>query len=373
MVRDRYDEIIVGGGVIGLLCARELVNNGRRVLVIDKQIPGREASWAGGGIVSPLYPWNYSDAITDLVNWAQAYYPVLSDRLLGETGIDPEFNPCGLFMLDSPEHDKALVWAKRVGAKLGEINIERLYQQLPRLKRSFHQVLSMPTVGNIRNPRFLKALLASLEQQGNFTLITHEAVKTLILNHQGVGGVVSEKKRYFADKVLIAAGAWSPLIVEPYGIALQVEPVWGEMLVFAPSPDVLPSIVLHGGKYLIPRKDGRIVVGSTTERVGYKKNTTDTGKASLLSAAYEILPQLESVTVEKHWAGLRPGAPAGLPYMGEVPDIPGLFICAGHYRNGLVTAPASARLMADLILQRHPEIDPFPFRLDREKMTEEMY
>ena len=373
MVSERYEVVVVGGGIIGLLCARELLQSGKRVLLLDKQLPGKEASWAGGGIVSPLYPWNYSDAITGLVNWAQAYYPVLSAQLLDETGIDPEFSPCGLFMLDSPDHAKALAWAERVAANLEAADMAMLYRHIPGLNQSFRKALTMPQVGNIRNPRFLKALLASLEQQSHFTLIANDAVKDVTIGSDGVSGVVSENNVYFAEQVLIAAGAWSPLIMARYGMDLQIEPVRGEMLVFEPSPNLLPSIVLYSGKYLIPRKDGRIVVGSTTERVGYKKNTTVTGLESLLSAAHEIMPALKSLTVEKHWAGLRPGAPAGLPYMGEVPDVPGLFVCAGHYRNGLVTAPASARLMADLMLQRRSDIDPGPFRLDREKITEEMY
>lgn len=367
------DVIIVGGGIIGLLTARELLNAGCSVQLIDRQEPGKEASWAGGGIVTPLYPWSYHDAITDLVRWAQVYYPELSQALKDETGIDPEFVPTGLFMLDFDEHDAALAWAKRVSANMHSVDVQRVYERIPALRPGFHKALEMPEVGNVRNPRLLRALIASLSQSKNFDLIAGEPIRKLVINEGRVSGVASASQTYYADKVLISAGAWSPLLTESYGISLTIEPVRGEMLVFEPKPGLLTSMVLYNGKYLIPRKDGRILVGSTTEKVGYVKETTENGKKTLLDAAYNILPVLQSVAVEKHWAGLRPGAPAGLPYMGEAPDIQGLFICAGHYRNGLVTAPASARLMADLILARESEIDPQPFSLSRQVIKEEMY
>lgn len=367
------DTVIVGGGIIGLLTARELLTQGQSVQLIEKQHPGQEASWAGGGIVSPLYPWNYSDAITALVDWAQAYYPELSQALYAETGIDPEFTPCGLFMLDSPDHDKALNWAQRVGANLSSSSVDLVYNKIPDLKEGFAKVLSMPAVGNVRNPRLLKALLTSLQQSERFELVVDQPVTSLSIRNGRVIGVKTNKAHYDAGTVLVAAGAWSPLLTKAFGLKLTIEPVRGEMLVFEPRPGLLPSIVLYNGKYLIPRRDGRIVVGSTTERVGYDKTTTEVGRQALLSAAYGLLPLLEAAAVEKHWAGLRPGAPAGLPYMGQVPDVDGLYVCAGHYRNGLVTAPASARLMSDLILARSGEIDPQPFRLDREQVSEEMY
>ncbi|MDX1694802.1 MAG: glycine oxidase ThiO [Ketobacteraceae bacterium] len=367
------DVIIVGGGIIGLLTARELTAAGCSVKLIDKQEPGREASWAGGGIVSPLYPWHYDDAITGLVRWAQAYYPELSEALLAETGIDPEFSPCGLYMLDSEDHDKALQWARRVSADLAEVDIEQVYCNIPALRPGYHKALMMPGVGNIRNPRLLKALVTSLLMSEQFELVTHEPVNGLWVENNRLLGVQSDSGHHKAGKVLIAAGAWSPLLTQSLDLSLTIEPVRGEMLVFEPKPGLLPSMVLSNGKYLIPRRDGRIVVGSTTERVGYNKDTTGAGRETLLTSAFGIMPMLKTLRVEKHWAGLRPGAPAGLPFMGEAPDTRGLFVCAGHYRNGLVTAPASARLMADLMLGRAPEISPEPFRLDRETIEADMY
>lgn len=367
------DVIIVGGGIIGLLSARELLAAGCSVRLIDKQAPGKEASWAGGGIVSPLYPWNYADAITDLVRWAQAYYPRLSEDLRVETGIDPQFSPCGLYMLDSPDHDRALDWAARVSAALEDRDVGDIYGAIPALSRDFQRALAMPSVGNVRNPRLLQALIASLLRSPRFELLADEPVTDLLTAGGKVQGVKTEAGWHQADQVLVAAGAWSPLLASTQGLPLTIEPVRGEMLVFEPAPGLLPSIVLYDGKYLIPRRDGRIVVGSTTERVGYNKQTTISGKATLLDAAFTILPALRTLSVEKHWAGLRPGAPAGLPYMGESPDVSGLFVCAGHYRNGLVTAPASARLMADMLLGRPSEIDPQPFRLDRAPIDAEMF
>ncbi|PIE41397.1 MAG: glycine oxidase ThiO, partial [Gammaproteobacteria bacterium] len=317
--------------------------------------------------------WNYDDAITDLVVWAQAYYPELAQQLYQETGIDPEFYPTGLYMLDSAEHNKALAWAQRTQADLVNVDIADVYHKAPQLGSGFHQALAMPTVGNIRNPRLLQALIASLKRSPRFRLLPDESVQSIELNGHHLVGVRTAQQVYQADKVLVAAGAWSPLLVESCHIPLAIEPVRGEMLIFEPCPGLLTTMVLHDGKYLIPRKDGRIVVGSTTEQEGYHKITTEAGYRTLLAAAHRLLPRLETMAIEKHWAGLRPGAPAGLPYMGESQDISGLFVCAGHYRNGLVTAPASARLMADLILNRPSVIAAEPFRLDRPRINAEMF
>ncbi|MCG8673345.1 MAG: glycine oxidase ThiO [Pseudomonadales bacterium] len=366
------DVIIVGGGIIGLLSARELLQAGAKVTLIDKSEVGTEASWAGGGIVSPLYPWQYQDPISDLVRWAQAYYPNLSDQLREETGVDPQFNPCGLFMLDSQEHEMALWWAQRLNAHLREVDVAHAYEKVPALNRRFKRALSLPAVGNIRNPRLLKALRLSLLSDKKFTLIEGQQVNHVVLHEKKLIGVATSNGEFHSDAVLLAAGAWTPLLSDELELCLKIEPVRGEMLVFEPCPGLLPSIVLHEGKYLIPRLDGRIVVGSTIDRVGYDKSTTLNGREALMNAALDILPELESLKVEKHWAGLRPGSPAGLPYMGESSKLNGLFVCAGHYRNGLVTAPASARLMTNLILKQKPEIDPLPFSLDRETNLEEM-
>lgn len=379
-----FDCIVVGAGIIGLLTTYELAKSGVTVLLLDKGELGSEASWAGGGIVSPLYPWTYEDSITNLVTWAQRYYPELCQDLHQATGIDPEYSPCGLYMLDAPAHGDALHWAQRVGAPLHACSVSQVRDRITELGAGFERALSMPNVGNVRNPRLLKALRAWLQAHPKVTLAVNEPVQALhyapMTNHSDeyrIQGVSTARHRYHANGVLVACGAWTSLLLKPLQIAQDVVPVRGEMLVYKPLPNLLPSIVLHNGKYLIPRVDGRIVVGSTLDVDGYNKVITVPGAWSLRDAAEKMLPILKTASVEKHWSGLRPGSPGGIPYMGEVVTdaltVRGLFVGAGHYRNGLVTAPASARLLSDLMLNRQSVIDAEPFALNREPIKSRLH
>ena len=140
-------------------------------------------------------------------------------------------------------------------------------------------------------------------------------------------------------------------------MGLDIQPVKGQMLLLRAEPGLLNQVILKGNTYLVPRRDGRILVGSTVEHAGFDKQPTQAAFDALMSAAVAILPALARAPVERHWAGLRPGSPAGTPVISAVPDAEGLFVCAGHFRNGIVMAPASARLMADLVLGRRPDFD----------------
>ena len=143
------------------------------------------------------------------------------------------------------------------------------------------------------------------------------------------------------------------------------QPVRGQMILFKCATDFLPSMVLAGRRYAIPRRDGHILVGSTLEYCGFDKSTTENALDSLRATAAELLPDLANAPVVGHWAGLRPGSPDGIPFIGELASHPGLWLNCGHFRNGLVLAPASCRLLADLMLGRAPSIDPTPYAPDQ--------
>ena len=355
------DMIIVGGGVIGLLCARELLQQGATVTLIEKSEPGREASWAGGGIVSPLYPWHYVPAISALASWAQASYPRLTQQLLEETGIDAELNPCGLLMLDPPEAAQALEWARRFDKPMTSVDKAFVAQREPSATTDFSSALWLPYVSNVRNPRLLQALRASLEQSPGFSLVNTTEITDIRRTPEGNARVCSGAREWQGEKVILCTGAWSARLLESQGMRLPVVPVRGQMLLFEPRPGLINSIILKDGKYLIPRMDGHILVGSTTEEAGFEKVTTGEARELLLGHAFSIAPVLREVPVVNHWAGLRPGSPGGLPFIGRVPGWSNLFLNAGHYRNGLVLAPASARLLRDLVLDQSPIVDPAPY------------
>lgn len=357
--------LVIGAGINGLLLARELAGSGARVTVLERGISGREASWAGGGIVSPLYPWRYGPAVTALATWAQDFYPALARELRRATGIDPELDASGLLMLDPDDAEIALGWAATNKRRIEPVDREFIYRHEPSLARGFARGLWMPQVANIRNPRLATALVADLRRSGRVNLREHspllgfrvEGGKVLA----AVVGTPTASEQLTADRYIICTGAWSGELASQLGVRLPVVPVKGQMLLYRFPRAPVRSIILSGGRYAIPRRDGHLLVGSTLEYCGFDKTTSAEALAVLQGAGAAMLPELRSATVVAQWAGLRPGAPDGIPYIGRMPGHENLFVNAGQFRNGLVLAPASARLLADLLLSRAPIVDARPY------------
>ncbi|WP_312514221.1 glycine oxidase ThiO [Stutzerimonas nitrititolerans] len=353
--------LVVGGGVIGLLSSLLLARGGVDVTLIERQAAGTEASWAGGGIVSPLYPWRYSPAVTALAHWSQDYYPQLGQTLLRQTGIDPEVYATGLYWLDLQDEDEALAWAERQGRALYPVPMEQVRAAVPALGDGFSRAVFMPGVANVRNPRLLAALREALQRMPNVRVVEHSPVEALIQEGRRIVGVRTAEREWRGEQVVMAAGAWSAELLAPLGIELPVKPMKGQMILYKCAEDFLPSMVLAKRRYAIPRRDGHILVGSTLEDVGFDKAPTEDALESLKATAVELLPALVNAEVVKHWAGLRPGSPDGVPYIGAMSGFDGLWLNCGHFRNGLVLAPASCQLLADLMLGRKPSIDPAPY------------
>lgn len=349
--------------MIGMLTARELAQSGASVTLVERGLCARESTWAGGGIVSPLYPWRYKEPVTQLATWSQTSYVHLAQDLLEETGLDPELRQKGMFMVSVDDEDEALVWAERYRRPMERVDADFLYRKEPHLKPGHRSALWMPEVASIRNPRLGQALRRSLELNPLIELVEQAGKAELLARDGRVQGVRTEKGELLAPRTVLAAGAWTAELLAPLGIELPVEPVKGQMMLFKAPVGLVNRVVLLAGRYLIPRNDGRVLVGSTLERVGFDKQTTEEARDSLYRTAIDILPQLADFPVEHHWAGLRPGSPEGIPYIGAVPGVEGLHVNAGQFRNGLVLAPASTRLMADLLLGRKPIIDPEPYEL----------
>ena len=352
--------IVVGAGVIGMLQARELALKGVEVVLLEKGQCGREASWAGGGIVSPLYPWRYSDAVTDLANWSQAYYPNLVQTLEAESDIDPELTRHGLLMLDVEDKAHALDWSKCEKSWIEEIDAETLYSLEPNLREGVKEGLWMSQVASVRNPRLLKALCTSLERNPLIRVLDNAQVTSFIKEKDVVKGVVTAQgESIAADAVILCTGAWTSRVSQ--SPALDVKPVKGQMLLFSAKPGMVNRVVLSNGQYVIPRRDGSVVAGSTLEYSDFDKSTTEQARDKLADMAIDLFPVLASCQVAHHWAGLRPGTSEGIPYIGAVPELDNLYVNSGHFRNGLVLAPASVRLMTAILLGEPTPVDPAPF------------
>ncbi len=357
--------LVIGGGIIGLLTARDLVQAGAKVTLVEMGETGRESSWAGGGIVSPLYPWRSPNAVTALARWSQQTYPGLATELHEETGIDPELTTSGMLILDTEEQKEALAWGERHGVQIEVVGLAELHAAEPGLGLRPDHALVLPEITQIRTPRLAKAVRRSVEKR--IQLREREKVVELLIEDDRALGVRTPKGTIPAEQTVICTGAWTAKLLEQLGTKPDIHPVRGQIILFFGKPGQVNHITLHRERYIIPRRDGRVLLGSTLEETGFTKATTAEAKEELYRAAVEMFPFLKRTPIEDHWAGLRPGSPSGIPYIGAYPGIQGLYFNAGHFRNGLVTGPASARLVADLLLGREPIVDPSPYTLNAER------
>lgn len=356
--------LIIGGGAIGMMQARALALEGCDVTLIERGLCGKEASWAGGGIISPLYPWRYHPAVSALAQWSQQFYANLAESIEAESGISPELNHHGLLILSVDDEDEAVQWGED-NRRLRRVEKEEIYQLEPSLREGFSTALWMPQVDSIRNPRLGRALRESLARMSRVRVVESEGVTGFLRKKHRIRGVETASGRYEADVTIVAAGAWSGELLASLGLHLPVEPVKGQMVLLQGEPGRVRRVVLRDGKYVIPRRDGMVLAGSTLEHCGFDKSTTHEAKEALLDAAIDLFPQLADSTLAGHWAGLRPGVKGGLPFIGEVPAFPGLYVNTGHFRNGLVLAPASVQLLTCLLADRPLPFDPAPYSPDR--------
>ena len=351
------DVVVVGGGVIGLSLAYELAGRGIAVQVLDQGTPGQEASWAGAGMLPPGNPRDARRPEAQLRAESHLLSPALSQALFEQTGIDNGYRRTGALELsleeDSPEYVAEMDAWRREGVVVEELPsaASRESALSPEIRRAY----LLPEMAQVRNPRHLKALIAGCAVRGvKFSPGT--PVAALIRNGDRIEGVRTLNGTIFADQYVIASGAWSQSVLAELGRGIAIRPVRGQMVLLSVQPLPFIHILSLGQRYLVPRPDGRILVGSTEEEAGFDKRNTAAGIGGLIEFATRLVPCLAAARFERAWAGLRPGSPDGLPYLCQVPETRNLFLAAGHFRAGLQLSPISALLMSQLLRGETPRI-----------------
>lgn len=350
------DVIVVGAGVIGMMTARELSLRGLRVHIYERGRAGQESSWAGGGILAPIPPWQAHPAVQVLAAAGAAIYPGLSQEL-GATGIDIEYLRSGVLQLGETPGREALAWANRSGEPIEALSGAALRETEPGLGEAFDEAIFLPRIAQLRNPRLVQALYADLRRRA-VAIFENRPVSGFARHEGKVVGVHTATGVGAAGSVVVACGAWSGALT-----GAPVRPVRGQMLWYQARPGLVSKILIEADQYLIPRQDGICLVGSTVEESGFDKSTSDAAARRLHEVAVRLCPALAKQAPVGQWAGLRPGSPDGIPFICAVPAAPGLWVNAGHFRNGLTLAPGSAQLMADLLTGSSPAVDPNPYRL----------
>ncbi len=349
------DVIVIGGGVIGLSVARALA--GRRVasvMLIERGGLGAEASFAAAGMLAPQAEADRADDFFNLACRSREMYSDFAAALKEETGTDIELDTTGTIYLAFNEHDLQEIehrfeWQTRAGLPVEKLSGNEVSALEPCIAENVQAALKFPLDGQVENRRLLVALATANERVG-VRVVTGTTVESLRIERDRITGVETSRGFVTTEKVVIAAGVWTNFIKAQGTPNLRIQPVRGQMLCFETNPRFARHVIYSPRGYVVPRRDGRLLAGSTTEQAGFDKRVTASGVHSILSHALEISPRIASLPLIDSWAGLRPRAGDNLPVLGPAAGIDGLFFAAGHYRNGILLAPITGELIAGLIV-----------------------
>ncbi|KAB1851990.1 glycine oxidase ThiO [Acinetobacter tandoii] len=352
--------VIIGAGISGLLSALELAEQGCQVNIYNQTYAG-QASWAGGGILSPMYPWRYPRAVNLLAQHGKALYQTWNEKLQPVTGIDFEIHETGMLILDETDFEVGLNYKTQFQDPMQHceyLQREQLDQVNPHLSEQFQHAIYFPEIANVRNPRLLQSLRNYLEQHPKVQFFDQMPIQKFHIQQDKIEYVETETgQKVYADQFVLTTGAWSGLWSAQLGLELPIRPVQGQMALIKTPAHWLPTMCMNRVMYLIPRMDGHIVCGSSMQECGFNAKTTKQTQQNILEAAYEMVPELTQFPVVQNWAGLRPSSPEGIPYIGQLPHLHNVWVNLGHFRNGLCMGPASAQLLRQLILKQPTSVD----------------
>ncbi|MDM1758916.1 glycine oxidase ThiO [Acinetobacter sp. 256-1] len=360
---------IIGAGVSGLLTALELVEQGCTVTIFDQQHAGHAASWAGGGILSPMYPWRYPREVNYLAQHGKQLYQDWNQKLLPATGIDFEIHETGMLIFDEADFEIGLNYKDQYQEPMQHceyLQRESLETVNPHIAEQFQHAIYFPHLANVRNPRLLKSLISYLKQHPNVEVIENTWIEKFNLQNNQIQSIQSSNGQHCAaDQFVMTTGAWSNTWSTQLKCSIPVEPVQGQMLLFKTPENWLPTMCMNNVMYLIPRMDGHVVCGSSMDHLGFDQRPSIQTQQNIYRACTEMVPELANFPIVKQWAGLRPSSPTGIPYIGQMPDIENLWANFGHYRNGLCMGPASARLLRQMMLKQDTIVDPHAYSTQR--------
>jgi glycine oxidase len=352
------DVVVVGGGVIGACIAYELAKAGARPVVLDREARG-QASRASAGMLAPLSEADGPGPFLDLGMESLRLHRPLAEELLERTGMDVGYRPTGLLRVALNETDEVAVrrrrsWHMAAGFSVGWLDPARVHDAEPALSRDIRGAAYYSQEHQVSPPLLAQAALRAAADLGAVVRMGLN-VEGFLVSGSRVHGVRAAGEPLECDEVVIAAGAWSGAFAE-LGPALPVRPVRGQLVALQTVSTSVRHLIYSSGGYLSPKPDGSILVGATQEEVGFDPRPTADGVAGLLQSVARLTPALASATFADAIAGLRPGSPDGLPLIGRLPGWSGVSAATGHFRNGVLLAPITAHLVADLLLRERPRL-----------------
>lgn len=342
--------VVVGGGVMGCATALALADRGAEVVVLERSVPGAEASSAAAGILGAQVeahdPGEHARALVE----AREGYAAWADELRVRTGIDVGYKRCGVLRVASKDDEVAALratvdWQRQAGQRALLLDGAAARAVEPGLSESVIAAAHFPDDAQVDPRRLLKALVAALGLRARVSLRSGAQVRGVIVEADRAVGVATDAGEVRGDAVVLAAGSWSSLVPGVPATVPEVRPVRGQIVALEERPPSIRTIVFGRGGYVVPRGDGRVLCGSTMERVGYTREVTAGGVRDVLSTAIALAPSLARAQVDGFWSSFRPESASGAPMIGPSP-LDGLLLATGHHRNGILLAKHTADLVA---------------------------
>jgi glycine oxidase len=362
------DVVVVGGGIMGCGVALRLAQAGVDVTVLERAIPGAEASSAAAGILAPQAEAEKTGPFLDLCLQSRALYPSFSEELRELSGVDVQYLPCGAFEVAFTEEamrhlESTVAWQRAAGLRAEILDGASARALEPNLSPGAAGVAHFPDDHQVDNRLLVRALSIAAARAG--VQFRTGYVRGLEVKDDRVVGVDLDGEKLSAGAVVVAAGSWSSLVQGARIDPQAVRPVRGQLLELQLRLPPVQRVLFSERKgYLVPRRDGRVIAGSTMEFAGYDKQVTASGMARILEVGLEMCPALRDAQVLSFWAGLRPYTEDRMPLLGPGP-LEGLFLATGHFRNGILLAPITALVIAEAVLGQTPSVDLSSFRYDR--------
>ena len=364
----RFDVIVIGAGVIGLSIAYELAKQGRRVGLLERGAgPGCESSNAAAGILAPEEDAQGPGPFLDLCLRSWSLFPALVRTLERETRIPLGYRRSGLLSLAQLSSDEAELetryrWQRACRLRVSRLTARQVRSLEPAVDGRLRWALFYHDDHQIDNARFTQALAMAAQKRGVRIFFGHEVRHILVRSHR-VCGAEGAQGRFESPVVVDAAGSWANLDGR-LGFQVPVVPAKGQMVALQMARPLFKRIVKSKRAYLVSRRGGRLLVGATVEFAGFDKTVTANAVEGLIQGAREISSRVGSAEFRETWAGLRPCSQDRFPILGPTP-MEGFFVAAGHFRDGILLAPLTGKVMADLIVRGKAPLDLKPFALER--------
>ncbi len=353
-VKNIFDVVILGGGIIGSSIAYHLSKMGRKVVIIEKEQLACQASSAAAGMLATQAEMEQDGPLLQLALKSQAMFHLLSSELLEYTGMDIEFVNKGMLKVAETEEiasdlKKQVTYQRNWDPAITWLDFKELHEMEVSLSPSIAGAMFLPNDGHVHSEKLSKAFTQAAVYFGAEIREHTEAISFIYENDQ-VNGVKTTKGVIHSNQIVIAAGAWSAQLMQESGFKINMYPIKGECFSVKPNKTLINTTIFSDKRcYLVPKQNGEIYIGATMIEHTFDQTVTPLGIASLIQRATQLIPELNEASWERVWSGIRPQTADGMPYIGEHPNWKGLYVAAGHFRNGILLSPITGKLVAELL------------------------